>query len=82
VSNSLRADLTGKVVVLKAENFKPAYQDVRSRLFRVDGGFGASSFTRGTALIGEFLADGEKTRMDGHDIERLATDEEIAAVTP
>ncbi len=47
--------------------------------FLVRGGYGSYQYTRGTALLGTFLSDGEKTRMDGHDVERLATQEEIAA---
>lgn len=78
MGNSLNSDLEGKVVILKAEALKPAYQELKFRLFRVEGGFGSKPYTMGRALFGIFLADGEKARMDSYDVERLATDEEIA----
>lgn len=74
--NSLKMQLEGKVVVLRANVLKAEYRDLKWRLFRVDGGFGASPNTIGTALIGQFLADGEKARMEGYDVERLATEED------
>lgn len=78
MGNSLNLDLEGKVVVLKADALKPAYQELKFRLFRVEGGFGSKPYTMGRALFGIFLADGEETRMDSYDVERLASSEEIA----
>lgn len=63
----------GTVVVLRAEILKPDYHELKWRLFRAEGGFGLRPTTIGTALIGTFLADGEKARMEGYHIERLAT---------
>lgn len=80
MGNSLNIDLTDKVVVLRKECFSPQYQDLKYRLFRVRAGFGAKSFTSGSALFGEHLLDGEKTRWEGYEVERLATDEEIASI--
>lgn len=78
MANSLKTDLTGKVVVLKVKLMKPEFQDLKYRLFRVEGGFGAVPFTSGTALFGITLVDGEHARFSGYDVERLATEEEIA----
>ena len=77
MANSLNQELSGKVVVLKKDGLKPEYHDIKQRLFKVSGGFGASSFTNGSVLFGTFLSDGEECRMNGYDVERLATDEEI-----
>jgi len=76
MSNSLSMDLTGKVVIFK-QNYLTVPQ--LEHPFLVEGGFGASPNTIGRALIGEFLSDGERARMEGYMVERLATDEEIAA---
>lgn len=81
MANSLMVDLTDKTVVLKSKFLKPEFSDIKWRLFRVDGGFGASPHTMGTALIGEFLADGEKARMEGYQVLRLATEEDLAVLT-
>jgi hypothetical protein len=80
MANNLDMDLTDKVVVLDAQYLKPEYHSLRSRLFKVSGGFGALPFTAGRALMGEFLCDGERCRMEGFMVERLATDEDMAAV--
>ena len=77
MANSLHEELRGKVVVLHKGNLQPKYHDIKQRLFRVEGGFGASPHTMGTALYGQFLADGEKCRMEGDDVERLAAEEEL-----
>lgn len=77
MGNTLNENLTDQVVIFKQEALRvPATEHP----FRVTGGFGALPFTRGSALLGTFLSDGEKTRMDGWDVERLATQEEIDAV--
>lgn len=81
MSNALGEDITGRYVVLEKETFSPQYQDIQFRVFHATGGFGCSPTTAGTAVIGETPIDGEKFRIDGHDIERFATDEEIALVT-
>ena len=81
MGNSLGEDITGKHGVVKQEAFSPAYGDIKYRVFLVSGGFGASNL-RGTAVLGTTPFDGESFRIDGHDIERYATDDEIKAVTP
>lgn len=77
--NSAGMQLQGKVVVLKEGTLKPEYRALKWRLFRVEGGFGASPSTIGTALIGQFLADGEKCRMEGYQVERVATEADCPA---
>jgi hypothetical protein len=74
MANSLDVDLTDKVVI-----FKQHYLTVPALAhpFRVEGGFGAQPYTIGRALIGTFLSDGEKCRMEGFMVERLATAEEV-----
>jgi hypothetical protein len=76
MANALNEDLTGKVVI-----FAQTYMSVPAteHPFEVEGGFGARSFTSGNALMGTFLSDGEKARMEGYMVERYATEEEITA---
>lgn len=80
MANTLNIDLTGKVVVLRESSLKqPDYPPLKN-LFLVGGGFGALPYTQGRMLGGMFLSDGEDTAMSGYDVERLATEEEIAAL--
>jgi hypothetical protein len=74
-------NITGKIVVLRKGWFADPERaaDVRERLFRADGGFGCNAFTMGTAVVGEFVVDGERVRIEGYDVKRLATQEEIGA---
>lgn len=80
MANSLNMELHDKVVVISKKFLKPAFHAFESRLFHVKAGFGASSFTMGTALQGTFLKDNEDTRLEGFMVERLATVEEIERV--
>lgn len=79
MANSLNENLTNRVVIIDAAQMKPEYNTSALRAFRVSGGFGALSFTSGSAIIGEFLSDGERARMEGWQVERFATEKEIAA---
>ena len=79
MANRLNEDLTGRAVVIDAAELKPEYADPVLRVFAVSGGFGAKSFTRGNAVYGAFVYDGEQCRMEGWMVERFATDEEIEA---
>ena len=81
MANALQEDITGRYVVINGRTFTSAYQDIKYRVFLVSGGFGAVPFTSGTAVFGSTPIDGERFRVEGYDIERLATDEEIALVT-
>lgn len=76
MANTLEKDLTGRVVIFKQECLRIRAVD---NPFRVDGGFGAKPFTNGSALMGEWLADGEHDRMEGHMVDRYATEDEISA---
>lgn len=74
MGNRLDADLEGKVVVLRAEAYKGG---VKARLFRCTGGFGCKPYTTGNAIFGTFLASGQDERVEGFEVERLATDAEV-----
>ena len=75
MANSLRIDLVGKVVIFKQEGLSVPAEE---HPFLVGlTGFGADPNLRGTAIFGTFLSDGERARMDGYDVARLATQEEI-----
>ena len=76
MSNTLKTDLTGKVVIFKQSRMSVVATE---HPFRVEGGFGESPSTIGSALLGTFLSDGEQATMGGYDVERLATDAEILA---
>ena len=74
MANSLNKELTGKIVILKAESLKPEYRDLKWRRFQVEAtspGSGAHPYTAGTALFGVFLEDGEYARISGMNVERI-----------
>lgn len=79
MANTLKEELEGRVVIIDAQHMKPAFDTPELRAFRVRGGFGASPVTQGNAIFGEFLSDGEKCRMEGWQVERFATEDEITA---
>ena len=72
--NALKKDLTDKYIILDGKIYKG---DITDRVFFCEDGFGCHSFTIGSAIFGEFVADGEKTRIEGDEVERLATPEEV-----
>jgi hypothetical protein len=78
MANSLNIDLAGKVVVFKEGVLKESQYPRLDNLFLVGGGFGAQAHTNGRMLAGTFLSDGEQTAFSGYDVERLATDDEVA----
>lgn len=78
MANSLGIDLVGKVVVFREGVLKEDTYPRLDHLFLVGGGFGAKPYTAGRTIAGVFLSDGEGTVFSGHDVERLATPEEIA----
>ncbi len=61
--------------MLLPEVLKPAFRDLEQRKVEVLGGFGASPYARGSALIVRFVSDGETTRFERHDIDWQATSE-------
>ena len=77
MGNALKEELEGRVVIIGAEYLKPELDTPDLRAFRVTGGFGTSPYTSGSALLGKFLYDGEKYRLEGWMVERFATDDEI-----
>jgi len=72
-------DLTGQYVMLAEQAMKPEYRDPTWRVFLVEGGFGAEPNRMGTKVMGEYVRDGEKSFTRRPNIERIATDEEVAA---
>ena len=81
MANNLSEYITGRYVVVAEECFNPQYRDIKYRVFHARGGFGCSPATMGSAVTGETPYDGEEFRIEGYQIERYATDEEIAMVT-
>ena len=73
--NSLKQEISGRYVVLKREYYKG--DDPIERVFLCEGGFGCSDYTMGTAVIGIFVNDGSRHRVEGSEIERFATNEEV-----
>ena len=79
MGNSLHQDIEGKHVLIKAKRLKPEFQNPPARrVFLAKDGFGTAPDTTGTALMGEFIADGETCTLSGYDVDRLATPKEIA----
>ena len=75
MGNNLNIDLKGKWIVLEKTYFKDGIK-AEDNLFFCESGFGTSSQTMGNAVFGKFQ-DGEECRIEGYEIERLATVEEI-----
>lgn len=76
--NGLHEDITDRFVHVKDGVLKPEHDRPGMRVFYAQGGFGCRSYTNGSAVFGEFIADGEECRMEGWQFDRFATDEEIA----
>ena len=75
MGNNLNADLKGKWVVLEKTYFKKGMK-AEENLFFCENGFGTSIQTMGNAVFGHFQ-DGEECRIEGYDIRRFATEEEV-----
>lgn len=70
MANSLDKNLPpGTIVIIQKKGFIPL-TDYR---FQVKDGFGCNSFTRGTALPGTWLVDGEECRLEGWQIDEKET---------
>ena len=78
MGNNLDIDLEGKYVILYKKDFPRAGERPIDRMFLCSGGFGCSPDTSGRAIFGHFTVDGEDVRVEGYQVERLATPEEIA----
>ena len=84
MGNALNEDIEGRFVLIRKDWFKASLQDmaedVRERVFLAQGGFGCKPYTMGNAVMGEFVVDGEETRVEGYNLEgRFATLEEVEA---
>lgn len=80
MANALNQDLTGQIVVLKPEAHRPEFRAPRQLLFRCEGGFGCAPFTIGTAIMGTYLVDGTRARVEGYAVERTITEAEAEAI--
>ena len=69
MANSLRQDVTNRHVVMQGVG--PALE----RVVLITAGFGSVPFTMGSAIFVTMIT-GDKGRMSGFDIERVATKEE------
>lgn len=74
--NSLEENLKFRAVIVD-ETVLQEKMDPVMHPFLVLDGFGASSYTGGTAIYGAFLSDGEEARLSGDDVKRFATPEEV-----
>lgn len=69
MANSLGRNINpGEVVMMKAEYFQPGI-DLR---FRCKTGFGLLSLTSGGGIVGEWVEDGVKDRVEGYMIDSQA----------
>lgn len=80
MANRLNRDLAGMIVVLRADANNERYQELKWRIVRVGGGFGAQANTHGTSLSVLHLNDGERRVLSGWDVERAATVADLACL--
>lgn len=78
MANAMNTDITGRYVVIYKSSMIPEYQDLSWRVFHATGGFGCLPDTMGSAVFGRFVRDGEEARIEGLQVERFATDDEVA----
>ena len=67
-------NLKDQHVVLSGEAYKGR---TVQRVFLCQHGSGCKPYLRGPAIFGEFVFDGEETRISQWDVLRLASDEEV-----
>jgi hypothetical protein len=67
MANSLNQNIAGKLIIVRGHKFRVADDS--------SAGFGAFSFTSGTAVFGRFEGDTEDTRISGYEIEALLPDD-------
>ena len=77
--NSLGINISNKHVVIQKKYLLPEFHPIEKRVCLVTGGFGALQHTIGSALFVTWIADGGNDRLNSAWVERLATDEEVAA---
>jgi len=78
--NGPGVDITDKAVVLRADAHVEGLRTMRDLLFWARGGFGCDPGTMGSAVVGTYLSDGERCRVEGYMVDRLATEQDLAAV--
>ena len=71
----LSGDITGKVVVIAHTRLNKRYQSPRFQLFKATGGFGCKEGGLGSAVFGQYLADGEDDRRERQELIGIASDE-------
>lgn len=76
MGNKLGKNLEGKHIVVSTEYLGGSEAQ---RVFLARSGFGCRPLTMGSAVIGEFIATGEDTRIEGYMVEKFATKKLIAA---
>lgn len=82
MGNNLNENIEGRFVLLDESWFKKPEMaaDARERVFLAQGGFGCWAETAGNAVMGEFVVDGERVRVEGYNLEgRFATMGEVLA---
>lgn len=73
----IEGDLTGRVLVIAHTHLKRRYQLPRFQLFKAHGGFGCKEGSLGSAVFGQYIADGEESRQRRNDFIGFADDELI-----
>jgi hypothetical protein len=68
IPHDYEQDLNGKVVAVKADVLRPEWRRGDRQLVLVDGGFGASGNSRGSAVFCFCLHDGHHTRFERPDV--------------
>jgi len=68
VLNGMDEDLTGKLIVIKADVLSPEYRNADHQLRICLGGFGASPHSRGNAVFCKDLFLGKESRFERYDV--------------
>ncbi len=75
IPKSYLQDYTNKILIIKPSWFKPEYRSPKNQLFLAECGFGCDPSKMGTAVYGQFLIDGERTRIERFDFLGIIADE-------
>jgi len=73
-------NIAGKYIIIKEEVLAVPYREMKYRVWKALSGFGCSPESYGRAVFCKAVVDGESTRFNRSDVERLATPEEVKAV--
>ena len=77
--NDYAESIDGKVIAIKVSVLRPEYQRADRQIFLVDGGFGASANSRGSAVFCYNVHTGKHTRWERRDVEGVIKDEAMPA---